>query len=389
VLAGSVRKAGNRIRLVAQLTTVADGYQVWSDTYDRELRDVFAVQDEVAQAIARALQVRLAPAAGAATRTQGTVNVDAYTHYLRGRFHWARRTEAELAKGLLHFQQALALDPDYALAEIGIADSYNLLGFYDWIHPREAFPRALAAAERALTLDDNLAAAHCSRAYVRLYHEWNWAAAEDGFRRAEALAPAYATASHQYGNLLVTQGRFAEAEAAMRRALASEPMALITNACIGWAEYYAGKWEASIAHHRATIELDASFMLAHLWLGQSLLQAGAAEDAVEEFETALRLSGRSAIALAALARALVVAGRRAESDRLVSELDELAQRRFVPQYDVATIHAAAGDADRAFARLDQALREREHELVFLAVDPALVSLRGDPRFAALVARVGL
>jgi serine/threonine-protein kinase len=389
VLAGSVRKAGGRIRLAAQLTTVGDGYQIWADTYDRELSDVFAVQDELSQAIARALQVRLMPGAGPAAGGQGTENVEAYTHYLRGRFHWGRRTEAEMVKGLEHFQQALALDPGYALAEIGVADSYNIMGFYDWMHPREAFPRALAAANRALALNDSLAAAYCSRAYVRLYHEWQWAASEEDFRRAESLAPDYATASHQYGNLLAQQGRFAEAEAAMRRAVASEPLSMISNAAIGWVGYYARRWDAGISQLRSTIELDPNFMVGHLWLGNQLVQTGAFEEAVKEYENAIRLSGRAAIAVAGLARAHAAAGRAAEAATLVAELDEVGRPRFVPQYDIAAVYAAGGHHDAAIQRIERALEAREHELVFLAVDPVMDPIRGDPRFAALAARVGL
>jgi TolB-like protein/tRNA A-37 threonylcarbamoyl transferase component Bud32/lipoprotein NlpI len=389
VLAGSVRKAGNRIRLSAQLTSVADGYQVWADTFDRELSDVFAVQDEISQAIARALQVRLVPSAGPVPGRKGTDDVEAYTLYLRGRFHWGRRTESEIRKGLEHFQQALARDPGYALAEIGVADSYNILGFYDWLHPREAFPRALAAANRALALDDSLAAAYCSRAYVRLYHEWRWAAAEEDFRRALDLAPEYATGWHYYGNLLVQQGRVPEAEAAMQQAVTREPLSLIANAAGGWADYYARRWDSAIAHHRSTIELDPSFMLGHLWLGHALVQAGEPDEATTEYATAIQLSGRSAIAVAGLARACASAGRRRESDRLVAELDELARQRFVPQYDIAAVYAASGDPDAAFPRLSRALEEREHELVFLAVDPVMDPLRTDPRFASIAARVGL
>jgi len=389
VLAGSVRKAGARIRLAAQLTSVADGYQVWADTFDRELSDVFAVQDEISQAIARALQLRLIPGAGAPAGRKGTDDVEAYTLYLRGRFHWGRRTESEIRKGLEHFQQALVRDPGYALAEIGVADSYNILGFYDWLHPREAFPRALAAANRALTLDESLAQAYCSRGYVRLYHEWQWAAAEEDFRRAVDLTPEYATGWHYYGNLLVQQGRFPEAQAAMKQAVLNEPLSLIANAAGGWAEYYARQYDTAITRLRSTIELDPSFMLGHLWLGHALVQTGAIDEAAREYETAIQLSGRSVIAVAALARARTLAGDRQEADQLVAELDEMAPRRFVPQYDVAVVHAAAGDRDLAFARLDRALAEREHELVFLAVDPAVDPLRGDPRFESLAARVGL
>ncbi len=232
MLAGSVRRAGGRIRLAAQLTSVADGYQLWSDTYDRELSDVFAVQDEISQAIAQGLQVRLRP--GADQGKKGTDDVEAYTHYLRGRFHWGRRTESEIRKGLTHFEQALALDPDYALAQMGVADSYNILGFYDWLHPREAFPKALAAANRALALDDSLAAAYCYPRVCPIVSRWKFTLAEEDFRRALALTPDYAIGWHQYGNLLTQQGRFAEALAAMRRSHALEPLSLIANAAVRW-----------------------------------------------------------------------------------------------------------------------------------------------------------
>ena len=389
VLSGSIRKSGARIRLSAQLTTVEDGYQVWAHTYDRELSDVFAVQDEISQAIAQALQIRLTSTGSPAGGRQGTDDVEAYTDYLRGRFHWSRRIESEVRKGLANFEAALARDPDYALAHIGVADSYNILGFYCWMPPKEAFPRALEAAERALAIDPSLGAAWGSRAYVRLYHEWDWSAAETDFRRAEAMAPSYSTASHYYGNLLVARGRFAEGELAMHRALASEPLSLIVNACIGWAEYHSGKLDAAIAHHRATIELDPSFMQAHLFLANALLLVGEFDEAARELEVAIGIAGRVAILLAPLARAHLGAGRRDEAAHLRAELDAMARERFVPQYEVARVHVADGDPDGAFARLERALAEREHDLVFLAVDPVMKPLRGDPRFTTLAARIGL
>ncbi|HSE67399.1 MAG TPA: protein kinase [Gemmatimonadales bacterium] len=387
VLAGSVRRAGGRIRLAAQLTAVADGYQLWSDTYDRQLSDVFAVQDEISRAIAQGLQVQLRP--GADQGRKGTDDVEAYNHYLRGRFHWGRRTESEIRKGLAHFEQALALDPNYALAEMGVADSYAIMGFYDWLHPREAFPQALAAAERALALDDSLGAAYCSRAYVRLYHEWKWALAEEDFRRCLSLAPDYAIGWHQYGNLLTQQGRFDEALVAMQRSRALEPLSPIANAAVGWAEYYARRWDAAATHCRSTIELDPMFVLGHYWLGHILLQQRGIEEAAQEFETAIRLSGRSAITVAGKAKAYAAAGRREDADQLIAELDQLTRQRYVPQYSIAGIYAMAGDRDAAFARLERALAEREHELVFLAVDPVMDGLRGDARLVKLKERVGV
>jgi eukaryotic-like serine/threonine-protein kinase len=389
VLEGSVRKAASRIRLTAQLIAVDSGYHLWSDTYDRQLEDVFAVQDELSRAIAGALKVQLLGGTLAPLVVKPTSQVEAYTLYLKGRYHWDRRTEAELLKGLENFKAALALDPEYALAWIGVADSYSILGFYGHLAPKESFPRAREAAERALALDDTLAAAHCSRGYVRHYHDWDFPAAEADYRRAIALDPAYATAPQFYGNLLVALGRFDEAAATLRHAVELEPLSLICNAAVGWGHYHARRNDDAIASLRATIELDPHFMVGHLWLGRAYVQAGLLDDAVREFGTAAALSNRSAEAIGMLGHAHAVAGRSAEARGILAEMEQLSARRYVPQYLVAYIYLALGEHDAAFARLERAFTDRAHVLVFLRVDPVLDPLRADSRLEALAKRVGL
>jgi serine/threonine-protein kinase len=389
VLEGSVRKAASRIRITAQLIAVDSGYHLWSDTYDRQLEDVFAVQDELSRAIAGALKVRLLGDTLAPLVQKPTNQVEAYTQYLKGRYHWNRRTEAELLKGLEHFQAALVLDPEYALAWIGVADSYNVLGFYSWLAPRASFPRAKEAAEHALALDDSLAAAHCSRAYARSYHDWDFRGAEADYRRAMALDPSYVTAPQFFGNLLTWLGRFDEAVATFRHAVELEPLSLICNAAVGWGQYHARRYDDAIGTLRATIELDAHFMIGHLWLGRAYVQAGMLDNAVREFETAAALSNRSAEAIGSLGHAHAVAGRRIEAGQILAELGQQSEQRYVPQYIVAGIHAALGAPDAALACLERAFADRAHSLVFLRVDPVLDPLRTDSRLETLAKRVGL
>jgi len=389
VLEGSVRKAVKRIRVTAQLITVADGYHLWSDTYDRELEDVFAVQDEISRAIVGVLKVQLLGDPDAPLVKKATDDVEAYTLYLKGRYHWNRRTEADLRKGLKHFEEALARDPGYTLASIGVADSYNILGFYSWLPPKESFPRAKAAAELALERDGTLATAYCSRGYARFYHDWDWAGAEQDFLQSIALDPSYGTAPQFYGNLLAFLGRGDESIVAMKQALKIDPASPIRNAAAGWAYYQARRFGEAVAQLRATTELDPNFMIAHLWLGQAYAQTGQLDEAADEINTAIALSAHDAIALSALGSVHARAGRRDEATQIIAELDDLAGRRYVPQYNVAMIHAALGQPDLAFARLERAYQDRAHQMVFLRVDPAADPLRTDPRFAVLLKRVGL
>lgn len=390
VLEGSVRKAGNRLRITAQLVNVADGYHIWSKTYEREMEDVFAIQEEISRAIVETLKGRLAGAAAAAAIEPVVVDPAAYDLYLKGRHAWYRRTEAGLRSALSYFQQAVAAAPDYARAHAGLADAYAVLGFYDYLSPREAFPKAEAAAERALELDPTLAAPHSTLGYVALYYHWNWPRAEQEFQRSIALDPNYSTAHQWYANFLTAMGRFPEAERAMRRAQELDPLSLIANAALGWVLFFAGEYERAVEQCRQTLELDADYALALLWSGWALQELNRLDEAIANHRRAITLTSGSALYVASLARAQAIAGQRAQAEELLRQLLARGQSGgYVPSYEIAKVYEALGQRDRAVEWLERAYRQRSHSMVFLKVDPQLRGLRSDPRFIALVERVGL
>jgi len=387
VLEGSVRKAGTRVRVTAQLIRVADDDHLWSDRFDSDLEDIFAVQDRIAQSIVDVLRVKLLDAEAEAIVSPGTQNVAAYEHYLRGRYYWNKRDEQDLRRGIQHFEQAIAIDPRYALAHVGLADSYNILGFYDLMPPREAFSRAKQAASTALALDDRLAAAHASLAYVLFYHDWNAAAAETTFRRAIELDPRYAIAHQWYSNCLDQLRRFAEAEREWHVALELEPLSLIINAGIGWHHYFAREFEQAVAALQRTLELDPTFVPGNVWLGQALAELGRFEAAIAALQEAVRSSQESPSTVAGLARGYALAGDAAMARRLLEQLLQLEGRRYLPSYEIAVVHLALGETDEAFRRLERAFDDRAHSLAFLGTDPRLDPVRDDSRYRDLQHRV--
>jgi eukaryotic-like serine/threonine-protein kinase len=381
ILEGSVRRAGRRLRVAAQLVNVADGFQLWSETFDRELEDVFAIQDQIAGAITAALEVRLL---GRSRRQPPTADLEAYSLYLKGRHFWNRRTEEALRTGLGFFEEALARDPDYALAHSGVADSHLILGFYCANPPMEAFPVARAAALRALELDPSLAEARVALAYISMYHDWDWVEADRQFQEGIRLNPGYSTAHQWYGNFLATQGRFEESLAAFGRAIALDPLSPLKTGALGWGCYFARRYEEAAGHHRQALVLDPAYAVAHLWLGLALEQMGEVSEALAAFDAAVRLSGHSPIARCGAAHAEAKAGRRDEARRAAAELAELRSSRFVSAYDIATIHSGLGDTATALDWLERGYEERTHWMALLGVDPRLDPLRQEPRFQALM-----
>ena len=389
ILEGSVRRAGNRLRVTAQLVKTADGYHLWSERYDREMADVFEIQDEITRAIVDHLKVSLLGECEEAIRKRQTENVDALTLYMKGRFFWNKRTEENFKKSIGFFQQALDADPDYAMAHVGMADVFNLYGFYNLFPPRESFAKAKEVAARALQLDDRLAAAHTSLAYAAFYHDWKWEEAEEGFLKAQALDPGYAYAHSYHGNLLVALGRHDEALIKWHRGLDLDPLATIQNAGNGWALYHMRKFDVAIERLRYSLEMDPSFMVAHVWLGRAYEQLGRFDEAVQEFEMSVELSERMPGTLAELGRVHAVAGHRDTAEELDAEIQAVAGKRYVPPVDLALLHAALGDKNRAFEYLDQAVEDRSPDLVMLNVEPRFDVMRTDPRFDRLVKEVGL
>ncbi len=287
VVEGSVRRSEDALRITAQLVDAETGFRLWSETYDRQLVDVFQVQEELAQAIAGALRIQLSPEA-VALRGQ-TSSPEAQDAYLQGRFAWHRRTREDLEQAVGHFERAIRLDPNYARAYVGLGDANAVLGFYDYRPPSEAFPAARTAAERALELEPALAEARATLGYVALYHDWDWPAAEREFVRAIELNPEYPIAHQWYANHLAAMGRWDEALAEMRRASELDPLSLIANAAIGWVHLNAGQNELAIAQLDGVLARDPDFELAYLWRGQAYDALGQLGRAVPDMERAVEL----------------------------------------------------------------------------------------------------
>jgi len=386
VLEGSVRKVGNRIRITAQLINVENGYHLWSETYDRQLEDVFAIQDEISRAIVEALKLRLG--ADSSQLVVPTKNLEAYNLYLKGRFFFFRFTETGLRKSLELFQHVLLQEPGYARAYSGIADCWCELAD-DWVAPDDAYPRAKAAATTALRLDSELVEAMTSLGKVLCWYEWDFPGAEQQLRRAVALNPNYTEAHWTFGSVLPAVGLLGEAIAEMRKALTLDPLHPHHSRWLGRFLLYAKDYNAAITQSHKTIELHADYFHAFLDIGTACLAQGKPEEALDWFRRgqALETSVRSYDAL--LVRALAALGRREEADAIMARLEEEARVHYVRSEVLAMGYAALGDFDRAFAGLERAFQARSAGLIYLHLDPGYDPLRADPRFADLVARVGV
>ncbi len=386
VLEGSVRKVGNRIRITAQLISVENGYHLWSETYDRQLEDVFAIQDEISRAIVDALKLRLGSDAGQLVAP--TKNLEAYTLYLKGRFFFNKFTDPGLRKGLDLFQQSLLQDPGYARSYAGIADCWCNLAD-DWVVPDDAYPRAKAAAARALQQDPELAEAITSIGKVLCWYEWDFAGAEQQLRRAVALNSNYAEGHWAFGSVLPTVGKLGEAVEEMRKALTLDPLYPEYSRWLGRFLLYAGDYPAAIAQTHKTIELNADYFPSYLDIGAACLAQGQPEEALEWFRhgQGLETSVRSYDAF--IVRALAPLGRGDEAEEILNRLEDESRHHYVRAEVMAMGYAAVGNLDRAFACLERAYQARSAGLIYLHLDPGFASLRGDARFSELVQRIGL
>ena len=389
VLEGTVRKAGDRIRISAQLTNVADGRHIWSERYDRELRDVFQVQDEIARTIVATLRRTLVGDLGEPVPKRYTANLTAYSHYLRGRYYWNRRDQDGLTRAIRHFELAIAADTRYALAHTGLADSYALQLDYRGIPVAEGMERAKAEAMKALALDDELAEAHTSLGWVTFIYDWDWATADREFRRAIELNPAYATAHQWYAWLLMALGRTEDALAEGRASVEIDPVSISIRRTLGWLYYYARRPAEALVHLRHAVTLQPTAEESHRVLGLALTQDGQYQAAADAFREALALSPDSAYTMAGLAQLSSVSGRLDEARRWLGELEERAAQGYVSPVAFATMHVALGNTDQAVEWIERAYQERRGWLVYLNVEPILDPLRGDARFRELVRRMRL
>ena len=388
LLEGSVRKAGSRLRITAQLVNVTDGYHLWSERYDREMEDVFAIQDEISLAIVNKLKLLVGEKAKLVKRH--TDDLEAYNLYLKGRWFWNRRTEAGLKKAIEYLKQAIEKDPSYVLPYTGLADCYNILGWYGYLPPKKAFPRAKAAAEKSLEMDDTLAEAHTSLATVREFYDWDWLAAEREYKRAIERNPSYAPAHHRYAEYLSYMGRHEESIAEVKRATELDPLSLIINAVVGEVYYFARQYDQAIEASQRVIEMDPSFVVAHFLLAFPYAQKAMYDEAIAEAQKAMDLAGGGIpLFVAQLGIIYSYSGKRDEAKKVLDELYELSKHRYVSPFYTALIYVGLGQKDQAFEWLEKAHEERDHPLETLKVEPMLDSVRSDPRYTALLKKMGL
>jgi len=386
VLEGGVRKVGNRIRITAQLTDVQTGYTLWTETYDRQLEDIFAVQDEISRAIVDALKLKLGGEESLVVPT--TSNLEAYTLYLRGRFLWNKYTESDLRRAIEVFEQALARDPGYARAHAGIADSWSRLAD-DWVAPAEAYPKAKAAARRALDLDQSLPEAFTALGQVHSWFDWDFAVAEKELRKSIALNPSSAETHFVLATTLPALAQLPEAIEEMRQALVFDPLSPIYGRYLGRFLVYGGEYEAAIRQGHATLELHAGYTQAFVNIGSAYLGLGNAAEALEWYRRGQSLESAVRSYDAFIVRALAELGEREEAEEILRRLEQQTTKQYIRAESLAMGHAAVGNLDRAFECLERAVEDRSAGLIFFHVDPGFVPLRADPRYADLVRKLGL
>ncbi len=388
ILEGSVRKAGNRVRITAQMINVSDGYHLWSERYDRTMDDVFAIQDEIANKIVEKLQVALASGPGQTLVEKPTDNTEAFDLYLKGRFFLEQKGK-RIHTGLEYVQKALALDPEFALAHTGLADGYSNLAFYHFLPPREGFPKAREAAKDALALNENLADAHMSLAVVSLFNDWDWPAADSGFRRALELSPNHARGHSYYSWYFALLGQFEEALAQARRGVELDPLSMEANHALNIMLYEARRHQESIEHCQKTIELNPAFGEAHRMMGNNYLCLERWEEAIRCYEQALGIYPDDAWSLCTLAWTYARCDRAPEARRLLARLEERSRQDWVPPLVFFIIRHGLGETEAAFEWLERSYEARDYWLVGLNVEPTFDEMRADSRFQDIVKRVGL
>jgi serine/threonine-protein kinase len=385
VVVGRIEAVGDRMVVSAELIDTTDNSLLWGNRYQTARADLFTIQQSIASEIARMLRLRLTGREQQILAKRHTTDARAYELYLKGRFQWNKRDADGLYKAIELFNQAIEIDPQYAIAYAGLADCYNLLDIWAGLATNETFPRAKAAAQKALAIDDQLAEAHTSLAYAIHTYEWDWAAAEREYRRAIELNPNYATARQWYAEFLTGVGRFDEARAQGEKALELDPMSPIINAVVAWNFTMARRYNEAIEQGRRTTRLFPDFMPGHAYLGLALLESGKPREAIAPLEESRKLQD-IVVVFTWLIRAHRAAGDTALAEQMDAELARRAKREYMPPYYTAALYAHQGNRNRAFAELQRALRERTGALVWTKVDPALDPLRNDTRFSAVLSK---
>jgi serine/threonine protein kinase len=388
VVEGSMQRSGDRVRITAQLIDARADQHLWARSYERDLRDVLALQDEVAGAIANELKIELA-SQGQPRPASRPVDPQAYEAYLKGRYYSSKRTEKDVKESVGYFQQAIDKDPNYAPAYSGMADAYALLGYRGELPSKEALSRGKAAALKALELDDSLAEAHASLAFIAETLEWDWPTAEREYKRALELNPGYATAHNWYAGYLMYLSRFEEGITEAKRARELDPLSLAINNALGGRLLLAGRETEAVEQIQKTLEMDPNFAPAHNQLGWAYLTQGRHEEAIAEFQKGVALSGSDPDESVDLGYAYAVAGKKDEAKRILATLKKKREHGFVSAASLGIISGALGDKDEAFAWLEKAYEVRDPQLTYLKVGPKFTPLRSDTRYQDLLRRMGL
>ncbi len=391
VVEGTVLRSGDRVRITAELVQVSTDRHLWAETYESPLGDVLALQNRVASAIVSQIRIKLTSQDKEHLAASQVVNSDAFEDYLKGRYYWGKRSEDGLGKAIQYFQAATEKDPNYALAYAGLADCYGILGaaIVGTIPTSEVAPKAEAAAIKAVELDPMLAETQTALATVQFNYDWNWAAAETGFRRAIQVNPSYATAHQRYSLYLIAMGRTEESLAEMNRARSLDPLSLSMNVSLGWRLYMARRYDEAIAQLLDTIEMDPTYLLAHIVLGQCYEQKRNFPKAIAELRKAASLAPDSPPVVAALAHAYAIGGSPPEALRLMGVLKAEAAHRYVSPYYMALICTGLGDREQALNWLEIAYDDRSNNMIFLGAAPEFDSLRPSARFQGLLQKIGL
>jgi serine/threonine-protein kinase len=387
ILEGSIRKEENDIRLTAQLINVGDGFHLWSEIYDRKIEGIFAIQNDIAANIVSALKQKLTPEEKERLQKKTTENIEAYNLYLQGRYYWGKRTREAMPKSVEQFQQAIEIDPNYALAYSGLADCYIAGGGRHLdLSAEEAYAKARGAAQKALELDETLAEAHTSLAGVLTSYFWYWERAENAFIRAIELNPSYATARIWYAEHLYSIGRHDVSIQQARLALELDPLSSMISTALGVSLYFAEEYDPAIQQYQRTLEIAPNFQRAIYWLGFGYIKKDMYREAIEQFKLVFYLSGDS-VDLAALGYAYAIAGRRSEAEEVLRQLEALSTQRYVSPVDMAMLHVGFDNKEQAIDYLEKAYNEHADRMSWIKVNPVFDPLRSESRFQALLQRM--
>jgi TolB-like protein/DNA-binding winged helix-turn-helix (wHTH) protein/tetratricopeptide (TPR) repeat protein len=387
VLDGRIQRGADRVRLTVQLIRVRDGVQLWGESFEKEYTDIFALEDSLSERVAQSIRLKLTGEETRRFTKRSTERPDAYEAYVKGRYFWNKRTKAGMMKGLEYFRQAIALDPTFAEAYVGVADSYATFGLYAMLPPKEAFPAAKEAARRALAMDDGLAEAHASMGFIYFYYDWNAVEAVKEFQRALAENPNYSLAHSWYGENLAALSRFHDADVEAQRAMEGDPLSLIIGSNAGWTYSLAGEGDLAIEVLKKAIDIDPSFPRTHFRLGRAYEQKKSYDLAISELQQAVNLSPGDSCYKGSLGHAYAVSGRQAEARKVLLDLEARLGQPYVPAYAIALVYAGLAENDRAVTWLERAYDDRSTSIAFLKLDPELSGLHSNPRFQQLARRV--